>query len=150
MSGSVQIPHDPVAERQLETLIVSLMNRLHETIEQLAEARAELALRRKISSGEIPQSLRPIKPRSIAELVIIVLKKHLHGGRKFGELKDEIQRTGRKVEAKSLTAVLGRLKRERKIARHRGCWKIVSIANGTFEPEDEPREREFEKRDDID
>jgi G3E family GTPase len=143
-----ELPRDSFLEDQLQERIQSLNSTLQETLQQLAEAKTELEIRRSLAYGIMPTWLRPAKLKSLAEIATNVLA-HNWQGLKFAEIANEIQRAGREVHKPSLTATLGRLKREEKIVRSKGRWKIATYANQTLEPE-EPPEKEYEKEEYMD
>jgi hypothetical protein len=117
------VPHDAASEEQLSKQVVELTRQLDETLRRLADARAELAIRRRIAVGSVPAWLRPVKAHSIAELVLNALRHNSPNGLKFSELVDELRRAGRQVNKKSLTAILGRLRRNDQIVLERGRWR---------------------------
>jgi hypothetical protein len=144
MEGITVLPRDEAAERQLEEQIRHLGQVLSETLRQLADAKAELEIRRRMATGSVPEWLRPkyVKRTSLAQDIISSLDHHLMNGLSFAQLEEALRRTGRAVHKPSLTAILGRLKREGKIVRHKGRWKLISYANGTYdEPEEHPTGR---------
>jgi hypothetical protein len=137
-----ELPRDEPAEAQLRERIRLLGISLQETLQQLADARAELEIRKRLANGTVPQWLRPAKRGSLAEITMNALRHDLYTGLKFAQIEREIERTGREVHKPSLTATLGRLRRSGKIVRRKGRWKIVTYADR--EPE-EPAEREYDK-----
>jgi hypothetical protein len=137
-----ELPRDAFAEDQLEKQIQSLSATLQETLQQLAEAKTELEIRRQLAYGIVPKWLRPAKRDSIAALAMNILTQNWQG-LKFAEIEREIQRAGREVHKPSLTATLGRLKRDKKIVRRKGRWKIPTFSDRP-EPEELP-EREYDK-----
>jgi hypothetical protein len=93
----------------------------------------------------MPNWLRPARRSSLAEIAMNVLTVNWQG-LKLSEIEKEIQQTGREVHKPSLTAALGRLKRDERIVRRNGRWK--KVAHGD-EPA-EPPVREYEKDDYMD
>lgn len=139
---SPELPRDLNAEAQLERQIQSLNATLQETLQRLAEAKTELEIRRQAAYGIVPKWLKPKNRASIAETTMNILNQNWQG-LKFAEIEREIRRSGREVHKPTLTATLGRLKRDEKIVRRKGRWKILTYSDRP-EPE-EPPEREYDK-----
>ena len=136
------LPADQATEDQLITQIRSLTDRLHETLRQLSDAKAELEIRRQIAVGSIPGWMRPTKNLSIAQVVLNALHHNAPRGVTFDQLVGELQRAGREVKRPSLTAILGRLKREQRIIRRDGRWRLAP-----YEFSEPAPEKEYEKED---
>lgn len=127
------IDHKLTAKINAETI------HLKQTLDRLVELRVEQELRQMGKPDADSNWLKPelLKIRTVTDAVINALEHHQYDGLRLKEFKKYVTTLNLPFHKPTISATLGRLKRNNKVVRESGgLWKLVTYAN---RPEEEKK-----------
>jgi hypothetical protein len=135
MSPKIEnIPWSPYEERQIADQIKAQKDRVMAEITRLVELETTLSLRRHAGGSDISSFINPLHRRRIsgAQLILAALddagrENRLVPGLRLADIERRLEQAGHPMTPASISATLGRLKREGKIERQAGRWLSLRI-----------------------
>jgi hypothetical protein len=132
------IPYNLQEEREITEQIREQKNRLMEEINRLVELETNLYLRRHAAGLEISGLIDPLHRRRVsgAQLILAALDQadrdnKITSGLRLLDIERCLEKAGKSMTRESISATLGRLKREGKIERRAGRWTSLKVRLST-------------------